>query len=59
MAAYFSKDIYDRKREYAYGQSAEGIELIAKAILERQKEQYSEEDFEQLVEEFAEDLYSF
>lgn len=50
-AAFFSKEIYDRKREYAYGKTEEGLDLIAKAILERDNKEYTEEDIEELVEE--------
>lgn len=44
--SYFTKDIYDKKREYAYKNSAEGVSLIAEKISNE-----NNLDFETLLEE--------
>ena len=40
--AYFSKEVYDRKREYAYRVSKEGLEIIANTLL--MEEEFGTED---------------
>ena len=54
--AYFSKDIYDRKREYAFQQSNKGIDEIALEILIKQGTKPEDEDFDEKLNDLIEEL---
>lgn len=53
--SYFSKDAYDRKREYAYRTSADGVERIASYIVANTM-QPDDPDAEQRMDELVEEL---
>ena len=56
--AYFSKEIYDRKRDYARNIADEGLELIALYIVSHNKEyeNYSDDDLDDEIEDLIEEL---
>lgn len=54
--AYYSKDVYDRKREYAYNVSNLGIDEIAIAILKKQGITTDDDNFDEKLEDLVEEL---
>lgn len=55
-SSYFTKDIYDRKREYAYNVSSSGIEKIAIAILKKHGITENDDNFDEKLENIVEEL---
>lgn len=54
--AYFSKEVYDRKRDYAYRVSREGLEIIANTLL-MEEEFGTEDNYNEYIDTLADEEY--